>query len=178
MLTRATAIRVCRIVENDSACRQMLENPGDLGLMNKLGLAGALRNIGNAFSSTFGDMTVEQMQNVSCLGISATTIHAVGAASVNGSARTGKSAALPDISSSVDITRKSTLYGEHHACKVIMMDRSEYVFDWFPTLDAWNPYIYFAEEWRKDGDGNALAVFTGYGDTPDAPSPPDPLPGF
>ena len=50
----------------------------------------------------------------------------------------------------------------HFGTKVVMWDESEYVFDWFPTLEPENPIIYRSHDWVKGREGTAYEDFTGF----------------
>jgi hypothetical protein len=130
-LDRATALAVCQVVAGDLQCKAVLSGPNN-SLLQSWGWSGGVRNFANATAQTFGGEDQDDVQRVSCLGISAATSNAVYAASVKGSAKTGQPAPLPSVERALQIGRSSDgILGhwEHHACKVVMMDGSDYVFD-------------------------------------------------
>lgn len=65
----------------------------------------------------------------------------------------GATPTIPDVTRAMTIDRSATKLGiswAHHACKVVMVDGTDYVFDWYPTLDPHNPHIYRTNDWRLD----------------------------
>jgi hypothetical protein len=83
---------------------------------------------------------------------------------VLGSAKTKKPAPLPNVQNAIRCDRSIDGW-DHHATRVLMTDGSDYVFDWYKTLDASNPWIYRTEEWRKDSDDyTPFASFAGLDD--------------
>jgi hypothetical protein len=43
-----------------------------------------------------------------------------------------------------------------------MTDGSDYVFDWYPTLDPLNPWLYETDDWRVDQNEWPFSSFTGF----------------
>lgn len=172
MLTRATAVRICEIVSQDPRCKAILSGPNN-ALLKALGWSGGVRNfmnsagwafgIGGGGKALWGGSAADQddVQRVSCIGISQATTRAVSEASVSGSAKTMKTAPLPSVQNAITCDRSIDGW-DHHATRVLMTDGSDYVFDWYKTLDPSNPWIYKTEEWRKDSDDyTPFASFAG-----------------
>jgi hypothetical protein len=98
---------------------------------------------------------------MSCIGISEVTVAAVNKASIAGSLKTGRQAYLAEAQRAIGITRVIGKW-EHHACKVIMADGTDYVFDWWRTLDAANPWLYRTDDWRLDQNEVPMRGFNGF----------------
>jgi hypothetical protein len=49
----------------------------------------------------------------------------------------------------------------HWGSNVVLNDNSEYVFDWFPTLEPENPILYRYRDWVVDRDGVDYGEFDG-----------------
>lgn len=159
-LDRTTAFNICQVVAGDLSCQAVLSGPNN-AVLQELGWSGGLRNWINAMLQWVGYEDGDDVQRVSCIGISEATVNAVAAASVNGSATTGQPAPLPSVQNAVIIDRSISGY-EHHACMVYMTDGSDYVFDWWRTLDPMNPWIYKTGDWRVNGDSVPFSAFSGY----------------
>jgi hypothetical protein len=157
-LSRDSALRICQVVAADTLCSALLTKPvfGAFG-----GWAGPIRNLLN---TTVRDKTDDEVQSLSCIGVSEATTAAVERESA-GRAQ-GGTPALPDVQRAITIRRVVHHIGtgdwEHHACKVMMTDGSEYVFDWFVTLDASNPWIYRVSDWRLDMNEIECQYFYGF----------------
>jgi hypothetical protein len=176
MLDRATALLICQVVASDLRCKAFLCGPNN-AVLQALGWSGGVRNLMNSVGWTFGiggggsglknalsgGTAADQadVQRVSCIGISDATTRAVSEASVSASAKTKKPAPLPSVQNAIRCDRSIDGW-DHHATRVFMTDGSEYVFDWYKTLDAMNPWIYKTENWRKDSDDSTpVASFAG-----------------
>jgi hypothetical protein len=159
-LDRTTALLICQVVAGDIQCRAILSGPNN-SVLQAFGWSGGIRNFANAAAQTFGSLDQDDVQRESCIGISEVTTNAVFAASVKGSAKTGQPAPLPSVERAMEIDRSIDGW-DHHACKVVMIDGSDYVFDWWKTLDPMNPWIYRTDDWRVDGDAVPFSSFSGY----------------
>lgn len=60
------------------------------------------------------------------------------------------------------ISRLGFMDTDHTATHIIMVDESEYVFDWHATLNARNPMIHKAADWKRSTGGVLFAKFSGF----------------
>jgi hypothetical protein len=173
MLTRSAAFRICDIVSKDVACQALL---GGSKILQGSGYAGTARNTANRIAVFLGDRDMADAQLAGCIGISENTTAAIYPETIDGS----KSGAgyLPEIRRAITCSREpKDIFGnawEHHACCLIMQDGSDYVFDWWKTLDTWNPWIYVTDNWRLDNEIYVpYTMFTGFDDAGVELVPPD-----
>ncbi len=182
MLTRAGAHRMCELVSKDVGCQALLTAPWP-PILQSWGVAGSVVNALGTVGTWVGGMDQDDLQLRSCIGISNATSAALSPETVEGS--TASNGYLPEVQLAITCTRfpKDFLGNtwEHHACRIIMVDGSDYVMDWWKTLDPWNPYIYATDDWRQDNSNYfPFSSFTGVGGpapasgaSPPSPDPPE-----
>ena len=118
--------------------------------LEPLHLAGAARNLAMIFSGMGpGD---EEFDNKICIGIALTTKAAIVANVANGK--------LPKVRGSYMAEREVNRTA-HKATGVGMKDGTDYVFDWWPTLNVRNPLVSTLAEWRVAGKSVEYETFKG-----------------
>lgn len=60
------------------------------------------------------------------------------------------------------LSRLGFMGTDHTATHIIMVDKTEYVFDWHATLNPRNPMIHKAADWKRSTGGVLFAKFTGF----------------
>jgi hypothetical protein len=159
MLTRALALRICEIVAADPRCRARIANHQPLPRLAAWGMAGAARNAAMLVAGRRAG--TPEFDNFSCVGVTEATTEAITAGAVAGAVRTGRPAPLAEVKHATGVYR--VVDGTHHqASWLVMMDGSDYVFDWHKSLVLNDPFAYRTADWRVDGAGLRVAQFTGF----------------
>lgn len=118
--------------------------------LEPLHLAGAARNLAMIFSGMGpGD---EEFDSKICIGIADATQAAIMANVLNGK--------LPKVQTAYRADRVVNGVA-HKATAVWMKDATDYVFDWWPTLNSRNPLISTKAEWRVAGKSVEYKAFKG-----------------
>jgi hypothetical protein len=118
--------------------------------LESLHWAGAARNLAMVLRLMGpGD---EEFDSKICRGIALTTKAAIMASVLNGK--------LPKVQSAYVAERVVRGY-RHAATNIYMKDGTEYVFDWWPTLNPRNPLISSRAEWRVAGRFMEYRAFKG-----------------
>jgi hypothetical protein len=95
----------------------------------------------------------EEFDSKICRGIALTTKVAIVASVLNGK--------LPKVQSSYVAERVVKGY-PHAATNLYMKDGTEYVFDWWPTLNPRNPLVSSLAVWRVAGNSVEYKAFKGF----------------
>ncbi len=148
MLSTKDAQAIVNLVANDVCCRAVIKGPNN-ALFRYTGQSGRIRNFANAVSESFGLLGPEDVQRVSCIGISATTSQAVNQAGTRMAGIRKVKAILPNVTNAIQCSRVINGW-HHHGCRVVMKDGTDYVFDWWRTMDPRNPWLYKTADWRED----------------------------
>jgi hypothetical protein len=119
--------------------------------LERLHWAGAARNLAMVLMLKGpGD---EEFDSKICRGIALTTKVAIVASVLNGK--------LPKVQSSYVAERVVKGY-PHAATNLYMKDGTEYVFDWWPTLNPRNPLVSSLAVWRVAGKSVEYKAFKGF----------------
>jgi hypothetical protein len=135
-----TARNIVNAVSADISCRGVIEGPTFPAIvtnaLERWHWAGGVRN----FALILAGMGPEDAEfvRVSCVGISEVTQGVVFAETLKGK--------LPKVRTS-RTTQRTVNKFVHHATCVSMKDGSDYVFDWWPTLNPKNPLISTYSQW-------------------------------
>jgi len=95
----------------------------------------------------------DEFVRLSCVGIAEATKTVIVTNVVNGK--------LPKVRSSYTAMRTVNGYA-HKGTNVAMRDGTEYVFDWWPTLNARNPLVSSRAEWLVAGKSVEYKAFKGF----------------
>lgn len=139
-----TARHIVSAVSNDVSCRGVIEGPDFPAVvtdaLERWHWAGGVRN----FALIVAGMGPEDSEfvRVSCVGISEVTQGVIFAETLKGK--------LPKVRSS-RTTQRTVNDFVHSATWVGMKDGTEYVFDWWPTLNPKNPLISTYPQWLIAG---------------------------
>lgn len=150
-LTTDTADQVVEAVGNDLLSCSRIEGPTLYGIFSKLHIAGHVRNLGLILGGM--DTKDSHFVRVCCIGISEATSKAIFT-----EIRAGT---ITDMKTTCPVYRVVHQFS-HFGTRVSMKDGSDYVFDWFPTLEPWNPVIYRYLDWKRDAGGVEYEDFEGF----------------
>jgi hypothetical protein len=129
------------VVAADVCCQAVINDP--LAWGGSFWLAGTIRNL----ALILGQVDKNDLDRISCIGISMTTAEVLQAALTRGSA--GMKAKLSNVRNVSTCGRISSYGVHHHATWIVMKDMTEYVFDWHPTLNTRNPIISRRADWGR-----------------------------
>ncbi len=150
MLTVQTADQVVELVAADLVSCARIEGPTLNGIFSRLHIAGHVRNLALLLAGLNPEEA--QFARVSCIGITEATTKAISEAALAGS--------LLGVRASFRVYRILDGYS-HWGSNVVLNDGSDYVFDWFPTLEPENPILYRYRDWVVDRDGVEYWEFDG-----------------
>lgn len=162
-LTRTEATEIVNAVVADAEAVRRIEEGSVVSnkLPDSLGVNGSIRNWGYVACGivTFGkacDPTDSAYAEKVCTGIAERTAKVVGDATQCRRALVGR------VKTVTTISRNGFAGTDHTATLIIMDDGSEYVFDWHATLNARNPMIHKAADWKRSTGGIVYNKFTGF----------------
>ena len=150
-LTTDTADQVVEAVADDLLSCSRIEGPTLGGILSAFHIAGHVRN----FALILGGMDKDDSHfvRVCCIGIAEATSKAIFSAIRSGD--------IPAAKTTCSVYRVVHQF-PHFGTRVSMKDGTDYVFDWFPTLEPWNPLIYQYANWKKDAGAVEYDDFEGF----------------
>ena len=149
-----TARSIVKAVRADAACRARIEGTKFSAIIRfafgGAHLAGGVRNLAMILRGLGPEHQI--FVHLSCVGIAMATQRVIYSEMLAGR--------LPKVQGSL-IRRRRVSGFEHKGTGVAMKDGSDYVFDWWPTLDLENPLISTLSQWVKGGTTVELEDFKG-----------------
>jgi hypothetical protein len=154
-LSLEVAKRIVDVVAADINCKKIIEplsvspNPLTDIVLEQTQTAGAVRNIPWVAAWINNNISKDEMDKHTCLGVTQVTVEAI------------LKARIPGVRSCSGSHRVH--WGtDHEATRIRTDDDGEYVFDWHATLKLRNPTISKAEDWVAATNAVHFARFKGF----------------
>ncbi len=170
-LSKLTATKIVEAVKNDKVATARIDSflqyiPG-LMVPGIRGMRGTIRNLGMALGEGLLDLGAQHAEvrfdvalgnnwnpfDPNLPGSAGYELQCTGIAEAASSAIMAAISGIPAVKLAEPRPRSTSF--SHSGVYVLTIDESEYVFDWWVTLDTDNPYIFRYKDWDENRSGQA-----------------------